>query len=76
MTDDMLVLADIILVGCGGKQTSPLGLSNLKLEVYGYKFLVPVVFVEGQTDPIVLGTNVLKPLIRHFKSNDGFWRVE
>lgn len=74
-TDDMLVPADIILVGCGGKQTSPLGLCDLKLEVYGYKFLVPVLFVEGQFDPIVLGTNVLKPLIQHFKSNDGFWRV-
>lgn len=75
MTEDMLAPADIVLVGCGGKQTSPLGLCDLKLEVYGYKFLVPVLFVKGQIDPIVLGTNVLKPLIRHFKSNDGFWRV-
>ncbi len=75
MTEGMLAPADIVLVGCGGKQTSPLGLCDLKLEVYGYKFIVPVLFVEGQIDPIVLGTNVLKPLIRHFKSNDGFWRV-
>lgn len=75
MSEDMLTPADIVLVGCGGKQTSPLGLCDLKLEVYGYKFLVPVLFVEGQIDPIVMGTNVLKPLIRHFKSNDGFWRV-
>ena len=72
MTDDMLVPADIILAGCGGKQTSPLGLCDLRLEVYGYKFLVPVLFVEGQIDPIVLGTNVLKPLIRHFKSKNLF----
>ncbi len=75
MTEGMLAPADIVLVGCGGKQTSPLGLCDLKLEVYGYKFIVPVLFVDGQIDPIVLGTNVLKPLIRHFKSNDGFWRV-
>lgn len=44
MTEDMLAPADIVLVGCGGKQTSPLGLCDLKLEVYGYKFLVPVLF--------------------------------
>ncbi len=75
MTEGMLAPADIVLVGCGGKQTSPLGLCDLKLEVYGYKFIVPVLFVDGQIDPIVLGTNVLKPLIRHFKSNDGFWCV-
>lgn len=74
MTDDMLASADIVLVGCGGKLTSPLGLCDLKFEVYGYKFIVPVLIVEGQIDPIILGTNVLKPLIRHFKSNDGFWR--
>lgn len=75
MTENLLAPADIVLVGCGGKQTSPLGLCDLKLEVYGYKFLVPVLFVDGQIDPVVLGTNVLKPLIQHFKSNDGFWRV-
>ena len=59
------VPVDIVLVGCGGKQTSPLGVCNLAIEMYGFSFEVPVLIVEGQVDPLIVGTNVLKP----------FWRV-
>lgn len=31
--------------------------------------------VEGQVDPLIVGTNVLKPLIRQFKSDEVFWHV-
>ncbi|KAK0137889.1 Retrovirus-related Pol polyprotein from transposon 297 [Merluccius polli] len=66
---------DIVLVGCGGKQTSPLGVCDMTIEMYGFSFEVPVLIVEGQVDPLIVGTNVLKPLIRQFKSSDAFWRV-
>ncbi|XP_041926157.1 uncharacterized protein LOC121689966 [Alosa sapidissima] len=69
------VPVDIVLVGCGGKQTSPLGVCDLAIEMYGFSFEVPVLIVEGQVDPLIVGTNVLKPLIRQFKSSDAFWRV-
>ncbi|KAJ8349270.1 hypothetical protein SKAU_G00244000 [Synaphobranchus kaupii] len=72
---EFLSPADVVLVGCGGKQTSPLGQCDLKLEVYGMQFEVPVLVVEGQIDQLIIGTNVLKPLINRFKSNDGYWRV-
>lgn len=39
------------------------------------KFEVPVLIVEGQTNEMIIGTNVLKPLIKHFKAKDGYWRV-
>ena len=66
---------DIVLVGCGGKQTSPLGVLDMVIEMYGFKFEVPVLIIKGQVDPLIVGTNVLKPLIRQFKSSDAFWRV-
>ncbi|KAL7841509.1 hypothetical protein SRHO_G00252000 [Serrasalmus rhombeus] len=73
--EDFLSPSDVILVGCGGKQTRPEGICNLKLELYGFSFVVPVLAVDGQIDQLILGTNVLKPLIRQFKNNDGYWRV-
>lgn len=72
---DILSSSDIVLVGCGGKQTTPDGVCNLKLEVYGVSFIVPVLIVRGQKDPIILGTNVLKPLISQMKHTDQFWKV-
>ncbi|KAK9958540.1 hypothetical protein ABG768_010653, partial [Culter alburnus] len=35
LDQDILSSSDIVLVGCGGKQTTPDGVCNLKLEVYG-----------------------------------------
>ncbi len=75
LDQDILSSSDIVLVGCGGKQTSPDGVINLKLEVYGVSFSVPVLIVSGQKDPIILGTNVLKPLISQMKQTDQFWKV-
>ncbi|KAL1277366.1 hypothetical protein QQF64_024039 [Cirrhinus molitorella] len=75
LDQELVPPSDIILVGCGGKQTCPVGMCDLKLEVYGLCFSVPVLIVSGQIDQLIVGTNVLKPLIREMKSNDGFWRV-
>ncbi len=72
---EILSSSDIVLVGCGGKQSSPDGVINLKLEVYGVSFSVPVLIVSGQNDPIILGTNVLKPLINQMKRTEQSWKV-
>lgn len=71
----VLVRDVLVLVGCGGKQTSPDGVLNLKLEVFGFYFSVPVLIVSGQKDPIILGTNITKPLICQMKHTNQFWRV-
>ncbi|KAF7705597.1 hypothetical protein HF521_020883, partial [Silurus meridionalis] len=75
LNQELFPRSDIVLVGCGGKQTSPVGTCELKIEVYGFCFSVPVLVVSGQVDQLIIGTNVLKPLIREMKSNKGFWRV-
>lgn len=46
LNQELVPKSDIVLVGCGGKQTSPEGMCDLKLEVYG--FSVPVLYVKGQ----------------------------
>ena len=43
--------------------------------MYGFRLKAPVLIVEAQVEPLIVGMNVLKPLIRQFKSSEGFWRV-
>lgn len=65
LNQDILSSSDIVLVSCGGKQTSPDGV--IMLQGYGVSFRFPVLIVSGQKDSIILGTNVLKPLINRMK---------
>lgn len=50
-----------------------MGECTLKIELFGLSFEVPVLVVEGQIDQIVIGTNILKPLIRQLKTNESYW---
>ncbi|KAL1268831.1 hypothetical protein QQF64_034194 [Cirrhinus molitorella] len=75
LDQELVPPSDIILVGCGGKQTCPVGMCDLKLEVYGLCFSVPVLIVSGQIDQLIVLVQCAENLIREMKSNDGFWRV-
>lgn len=66
---------DIVLVGCGGVKVKPKCIHSLKMEVYGYTFSVPALVVPGQKDQLILGTNVIKHLLRQFKQSPHFWQV-
>lgn len=66
---------DILLVGCGGVQVRPKCIYNPKMQVYGYTFSVPTLVVPGQKDQLILGTNVIKHLLRQFKQSPHFWQV-
>ncbi len=65
----------IVLVGCGGKQTHPKCVYDLTLNVYGVKCIVPVLVVSGQRDELIIGSNVLKHLMRVMKGNDSYWKL-
>jgi hypothetical protein len=60
---------EVVLVGCGGLKMRPLGVCELEMEVYGCRVAVPTLVVEGQSDDLILGSNLLKHLIRHLKIN-------
>lgn len=66
---------DIILVGCGGVQVRPKCIYQLKLSVYGQEMSVPTLVVPGQRDQMIVGTNVIKHLLRQFKKDPSYWRV-
>ncbi|KAK0138964.1 hypothetical protein N1851_024508 [Merluccius polli] len=65
----------IVLVGCGGKQTRPKGIYDLTLTVYGVRCIVPVIVVPGQPDELIIGSNVLKHLMRVMKGSDDYWKL-
>lgn len=62
---------DVILVGCGGLHVKSKLSFNLTMEVYGIKIVVPTLVVPGQ----ILGTNVIKHILRYFKLCGGFWQA-
>lgn len=72
---DLISPTDVVLVGCGGKQTVPVGLCEIKPSLFGFDFVVPVLIVEGQVDELIVGTIVMKLLIRQFKSDEAYWRI-
>lgn len=63
----------VVLIGCGGSRTSPIGVCELKMQVHGCRFSVPTLIVKGQSDDLILGSNVIKHLIRTLKSSEDFW---
>ncbi|XP_025759064.1 uncharacterized protein LOC112843922 [Oreochromis niloticus] len=65
----------IVLVGCGGKQTHPKCVYDLALTVHGVKCMVPVLVVSGQRDELIIGSNVLKYLMRVMKHSDDYWKL-
>ncbi len=66
---------DVVLVGCGGLHVKPKSVFTLTMEVYGLKMIVPTLVVPGQHDELIIGTNVIKHILRHFKQCEGFWRA-
>lgn len=54
---------DFVIVGCGGHLVTPTALYDLTATVYGYKVIVPVLVVPGQSDDMILGSNLIKWLI-------------
>ncbi|KAK0147322.1 hypothetical protein N1851_013258 [Merluccius polli] len=62
----------VVLVGCGGSRTNPVGVCELQMRVFGCCFSVPTFIVEGQGDDLILGSNVMKHFIRVLKHSKGF----
>lgn len=74
-SEPVCVNNDILLVGCGGVKVKPKCIHNLKMEVYGCTFSVPALVVPGQKDQVILGTNVIKHILKQFKQLPSFWQV-
>ncbi|XP_078795957.1 uncharacterized protein LOC144988823 [Oryzias latipes] len=66
---------NVVMVGCGGLLTRPKCIYNLDLEVYGFRFEVPTFVVPGQRDELIIGTNVLRPVIQKMKCDPKYWEL-
>lgn len=55
------------IVGCGGHLVTPSAIYDLTVSVYGYRVIVPVLVVPGQTDEMILGSNAIRWLISQMK---------
>lgn len=66
---------DIVVIGAGGHHVTPTAVYDLEVTIYGFKVLVPMLVIPGQTDDMIVGSNVLKVLIRLMKGSDGYWNL-
>ena len=64
-----LAPTEVVLVGCGGSRTTPLGVCDLEIELFGFPVIVPTLVVATQNDDLIVGSNLLKHLIRCLKSS-------
>lgn len=65
----------VVLVGCGGLITQPRCIYDLNIEIYGSRFIVPTFLVPGQRDELIIGSNVIRPMIQRMKSNEKYWEL-
>ncbi len=66
---------DVVIIGCGGKRVFPKSVLELKLDVYGCDVFVPCLVVPGQSDDLILGTNVIKHLVHRLKGSERYWEL-
>lgn len=66
---------NIVLIGCGGLQTRPEGFYDLEIQLYGTRCIVPALVVPGQHDSLILGSNVIKHVIRVLKGDNDYWNM-
>ncbi|CAJ1053377.1 Retrovirus-related Pol polyprotein from transposon 17.6 [Xyrichtys novacula] len=72
ISPDSISPTSVVLIGCGGLTTRPVGACELKMKVFDCCFSVPTLIVEGQSDDLILGSNVIKHLIRVLKHSGDF----
>lgn len=48
---------------------------DLDMEIYGCKISVPILLVAGQSDDLIVGTNIIKHIFHQFKQNSHYWKV-
>jgi len=48
---------------------------GLDIDIYTFKFIVPTFVVPGQRDELLVGSNVIRPIIQKLKSTDKYWEL-
>lgn len=48
---------------------------SLKMEIYGCRLSVPTFVVKNQQDDLLVGSNVIRYLLHHFKTDSSYWEA-
>ena len=64
---------DVTLIGVAGRRVHPKLAFNINMEVNDCKMIVPTIVVEGQHDDLIIGTNVIKHILRESKKCSTYW---
>lgn len=64
-----LETTDVVLIGCGGSKTTPSGMCDLEVELYGCREILPTLVVDGQSDDLIIGSNLLRYLVNNLRLN-------
>lgn len=75
ITESNRIDVNVVLIGCGGRRVKPKSAFDVEMEVYGCKMLVPTLVIQGQHDELILGTNVIKLILRQSKLCDSYWKA-
>lgn len=70
-----VIPSNVVLISCGGLTVRPICAYDLEIEVYGFKFIVPTLVVPGQKDEFIIGSNVIKHVLRKMKDEKGYWEL-
>ncbi|XP_061823055.1 uncharacterized protein [Nerophis lumbriciformis] len=73
ISSDLISPTSVTLIGCGGSKTRPVGVCELQMTIFDCHISVPTLIVDGQCDDLILGSNVIKHLIRVLKYSGNFW---
>lgn len=68
-------VTSVVFVGCGGVHVKPESVVNLEMAAYGCRVSVPTFVVKNQQDDLIIGSNVIRHLIRQFMSDASYWKA-
>lgn len=68
-------VTNIVFIGCGGVRVKPESVMDLEIEVYGCRVSVPTFLVKNQQDDLIVGSNVIRHLVRQFKKDASYWEA-
>jgi hypothetical protein len=68
-------MTDVVFVGCGGVRVKPESVENLEMAVYGCRVSVPTFVVQNQQDDLIIGSNVIRHVVRQFKCDASYWKA-
>lgn len=73
VSPDSITPISVVLIGSGGLRKNPVGVCDLQVKVHDCQISVPTLIVDGQSDEVILRSNMIKHLICMLKTSGDIW---